>query len=100
MILDLGAAIFLDSAAACAPTSLPITITLPLETLACVQTSLLPQKKIGRRVFSEGGGTSVHRLLKLLLKLLGKTRLIFERCNSYEAGFMKLQLSLFHLPFK
>ena len=32
IILDLGAAIFLDSAAACAPTSLPITITLPLET--------------------------------------------------------------------
>lgn len=32
IILDLGAAIFLDSAAACAPTSLPITITLQLET--------------------------------------------------------------------
>ena len=31
--------------------------------VACVQTSPLPQKKIGRRFFSEGGGTSVHRLL-------------------------------------
>ena len=42
--------------------------------LACVQTSPLPQKKIGRRVFSpdffcEGAGTSVHRLLLFHLKL-------------------------------
>ena len=35
--------------------------------VACVQTSPLPQKKSGKRLFfsrffSEGGGTSVHRL--------------------------------------
>ena len=35
--------------------------------LACVQTSPLPQKKSGDDFFSEGGGTSVHRLLKPLL---------------------------------
>ena len=80
--------------------SLPITITLPLKTLACVQTSLAPSEKNREKIFFWGRGTSVYRLLKLLLKLLGKTRLIFERCNSYETGFMKLQLSLFHLPFK
>ena len=44
-----------------------------LITIACVQTSPLPQKKIGRRnvsspdFFSEGGKTSVHRL-RLLMK--------------------------------
>ena len=35
-----------------------------VQEIACVQTSLLPQKKSSPAIFSEGGGTSVHRLFK------------------------------------
>ena len=59
-----------------------------------------PSEKNREKSFFWGRGDVCTQAIEVLLKLLGKTRLIFERCNSYEAGFMKLQLSLFHLPFK
>ena len=47
-----------------------------MQVIACVQTSPLPQKKSGEDlpIFSEGEGTSVHRLQVSALHFWSKTK--------------------------
>ena len=59
------------------------------KSIACVQTSPLPQKKLGEEtllfsllpIFSEGGGTSVHRLPRVGYSLWSLLKLERQRCT-------------------
>ena len=66
------------------------------ERVACVQTFPLPQKKTGEEsllpIFSEGGGTSVHRLGKGFSKPLCQSYL---RCLQLIVFWNKIVLHIF-----
>ena len=60
--------------------------SLKSSSLACVQTSPLPQENIGRGdvIFPEGGGTSVHRRLKLAFvfrKTTAEAFFLWKKCE-------------------